>query len=126
MNRIGRRPGVGASAVIESSDGHVLLTRRAKTLRSFPGIWVGPGGYVDPGETILTTVLREIHEETGLQVSKMQHEISILNLWEVSFQFKSAIQKLTHGFFRAVFLQFRSKRSLGACRNATILWFITT
>ena len=34
---------VGAVAVVESCDGMLLLTRRAKHLRTYPNIWVPPG-----------------------------------------------------------------------------------
>lgn len=33
----------GVALILESADGKVLLTRRAKTLRTFPGVWVPPG-----------------------------------------------------------------------------------
>lgn len=34
---------VGASILLESSDGKILLSRRARHLRIFPGLWVPPG-----------------------------------------------------------------------------------
>ena len=37
---------VGVSFVIQSLDGYVLLTKRPKTMRSFPNIWVTPGTYL--------------------------------------------------------------------------------
>jgi len=33
----------GAAVILESADGKVLLTRRARHLRTFPGVWVPPG-----------------------------------------------------------------------------------
>jgi len=42
----------------------VLLVRRADD-----GRWAMPGGWVDPGETPEQAVVREVAEETGLQVS---------------------------------------------------------
>ena len=42
---------VGCALILESSDGRVLLTRRAAHLRTFPGIWVPPGKHwVPPGK----------------------------------------------------------------------------
>ena len=43
---------VGAVAIVESADGKVLLIRRPKTQRTFPGIWVPPGGHVEENETV--------------------------------------------------------------------------
>ena len=36
---------VGVAVILQSSDQHVLLTRRAKHMRTFPGIWVPPGKF---------------------------------------------------------------------------------
>lgn len=41
----------------------LLLTRRSALLRSHPGQWALPGGTLDPGESIVETALREMHEE---------------------------------------------------------------
>jgi ADP-ribose pyrophosphatase YjhB (NUDIX family) len=55
------RPGV--SAVIFSPDG-VLLQRRDDN-----GLWGLPGGGVEPGESVRVAVVREVREETGLEVA---------------------------------------------------------
>lgn len=46
----------------------LLLTRRAKTLRSHGGQWALPGGRCDPGETVVEAALRELSEEVGLHL----------------------------------------------------------
>ncbi|RMB90712.1 hypothetical protein DUI87_32977 [Hirundo rustica rustica] len=48
----GAQPGVAAAVAVllEAACGRVLLTRRAATLRHFPGVWVPPGGHLEPGE----------------------------------------------------------------------------
>lgn len=53
---------VTASALVIGPRGVVL--HRHKRI----GIWMQPGGHIDPGETPEAAVLREVAEETGLDV----------------------------------------------------------
>jgi len=73
---------VGVVVILETSDKNILLTRRAKHMRTFPGIWVPPGGHVEEGETLIEAGLRELHEETGLKINKSMKSSRILCLWE--------------------------------------------
>jgi ADP-ribose pyrophosphatase YjhB (NUDIX family) len=58
------RPGV--AAVIFDGE-RVLLQRRDDN-----GKWGLPGGSVEPGESVRTAVVREVHEETGLDVEPVR------------------------------------------------------
>jgi 8-oxo-dGTP diphosphatase len=51
------------SAVVVNQDGEILLLQRADN-----GCWSLPAGAVDPGEQPADAVVREIYEETGVQV----------------------------------------------------------
>ena len=65
-DRIGRDATVqfGCSAFVPNESGaKVLLTRRTDN-----GRWCLPGGRMDPGESAAETCVREVLEETGLQV----------------------------------------------------------
>ncbi len=74
---------VGVVALAESSDARVLVTRRARHMRTFPGVWVPPGGSADPGEALLDAGLRELKEETGLGVDPGESAAArLLCLWE--------------------------------------------
>ena len=55
-----------AGAVIQSPEGLLLVcNQRAGGRRD----WTPPGGVVDPGETVLQGLGREVREETGLEVT---------------------------------------------------------
>ncbi|NWV04008.1 NUD17 protein, partial [Ptilonorhynchus violaceus] len=83
----GEHPGVAAAVAVllEDTCGHVLLTRRASTLRHFPNVWVPPGGHVEPGEELVAAGLRELAEETGLHLEPGTFSWRLLGLWESLF-----------------------------------------
>jgi len=60
-----RRPIIGVGAVV-LIDGRVLLVRRR--FEPLAGQWSLPGGSLEVGETLEAGVVREILEETGLEV----------------------------------------------------------
>ncbi len=51
-------------------DGRVLLARRARPPQQ--GLWDTPGGFVEPGELPEDAVVRELREETGLEVEPVR------------------------------------------------------
>ena len=51
---------------------HVVLTRRAQTLRTHKGEVSFPGGRADPGETYLQTALREAFEEVAMDPESVE------------------------------------------------------
>jgi ADP-ribose pyrophosphatase YjhB (NUDIX family) len=56
-------PKVGAEAAIFNERGEILLMERADN-----GKWCLPCGWVEPNERPVDTVVREVREETGLEV----------------------------------------------------------
>ncbi|KAB7496081.1 Nucleoside diphosphate-linked moiety X motif 17, partial [Armadillidium nasatum] len=80
---LGRGIDVGVAIILETSDEKILLTRRARHMRTFPGVWVPPGGHVELNETLEEAGLRELSEETGLSIPPSNKKSSsILTLWE--------------------------------------------
>jgi mutator protein MutT len=47
----------------------VLLVHRSPNRRAYRGVWDLPGGHVEPGETELAALKREMHEELGVQIA---------------------------------------------------------
>jgi ADP-ribose pyrophosphatase YjhB (NUDIX family) len=58
---------VGASAIICDEAGWILLIRRGDT-----GQWALPAGIMEMDETIADTIVREVREETGLEVKPVR------------------------------------------------------
>src|SRR3954466_3272986 len=53
-------------AVVRDPTGRLLLIRRGH--EPSRGLWSLPGGRVEPGESLAAAVVREVREETGLDV----------------------------------------------------------
>lgn len=49
-------------------DQQVLLLKRHPNKKVLPNVWLGLGGKVEPGESIATGAIREIQEESGLDI----------------------------------------------------------
>ena len=58
-----------ATMVYCIKDGDVLLMLRNK--KPNLGLWVGPGGKLEPGESPYDCAKRELYEETGLEVNDL-------------------------------------------------------
>jgi 8-oxo-dGTP diphosphatase len=59
---------VSAVALIDA-DGRVLLAQRPEG-KSMAGLWEFPGGKVEPGETPEAALIRELHEELGIDTQE--------------------------------------------------------
>jgi 8-oxo-dGTP diphosphatase len=58
-----------AAAVILRPDGSYLLAQRPAG-KVYAGYWEFPGGKVEPGEPVLQALVRELHEELGIEVER--------------------------------------------------------
>ena len=59
--------------MISDAAGRVLVQERLpKPSNPWSGLTF-PGGHVEPGETVVASVIREVQEETGLSVSNLQN-----------------------------------------------------
>lgn len=55
-------------------DGRVLLAHRSPLKRAYPGAWDLPGGVVEPDESPLAGLVRELCEELGVEVASASAE----------------------------------------------------
>lgn len=67
-----RHPVTGTTMIPILPDGRIVLIRRHDT-----GKWSLPGGIVNWGEDIPTTIERELEEETGLNVVKIRRLVGV-------------------------------------------------
>jgi ADP-ribose pyrophosphatase YjhB (NUDIX family) len=67
-----RHPVTGTSVIPVLPDGRIVLIRRSDT-----GQWALPGGMVNWGEDITTSIQRELEEETGLAVAKIRRLVGV-------------------------------------------------
>lgn len=67
-----RHPVTGTSVIPILPDGQIVLIRRRDN-----GLWALPGGIVDWGEDVATAVKREMKEETGLEVVKINRLVGV-------------------------------------------------
>jgi ADP-ribose pyrophosphatase YjhB (NUDIX family) len=72
-------PIVGVGAVVWDGPERVLLVRRGHAPKL--GEWSLPGGRVEAGETLREALLREVREETGLEV-RLGELIDVVDLVE--------------------------------------------
>ncbi|MCC3413270.1 MAG: NUDIX hydrolase [Microcoleus sp. PH2017_29_MFU_D_A] len=72
LGLIFRHPVTGTAVIPVLPDGRIVLIRRRDN-----GRWALPGGMVDWGEDIPTTVRRELAEETGLDLVKIRRLVGV-------------------------------------------------
>lgn len=61
--------GLTVRGIIRNSDGEILIVKRHPKSKTDPEMWELPGGKVEKGEHFADALVREIKEETNLDVN---------------------------------------------------------
>ncbi len=59
---------IGVGGIIFNSSGDILLVKERRSIKQLEDMWKTPTGLIEKGESIENGLLREIKEETGLDV----------------------------------------------------------
>lgn len=92
-------PKVAVGAIVGDDDGRLLLIQRADS-----GVWLYPTGWADVGYSPSEVVVKEVHEETGIEcevfgllgvVDGMRHGFSAVPLYSLLFGCRAVGGELT-------------------------------
>lgn len=61
-----------AAVIVTNSQDQVLLVQRGADVKRLPSAWESPGGKIDAHEDPETAAIREVFEETGIQLSNLE------------------------------------------------------
>jgi 8-oxo-dGTP pyrophosphatase MutT (NUDIX family) len=70
-----------ACTLLVDRRGWVLLQERDEHAEIAPGRWAASGGHVEPGETFLQAAVRELAEETGLEIEPA--ELRLVGVYDI-------------------------------------------
>ncbi|KAK5163876.1 uncharacterized protein LTR77_010270 [Saxophila tyrrhenica] len=74
------RVGVGVFVFKDHNDAHFVLGKRKASLGA--GTYSLPGGHLEFGETFEQCAVREVKEETGLEIGEVRYLTTVETTWE--------------------------------------------
>lgn len=63
---------LSVKAIVMGKDKRCLVLRRSMASKNNAGKWEFPGGKLNPGESFDNALEREVHEETGLEITLLR------------------------------------------------------
>lgn len=70
-----------------NSKGEILIQKRAKMKKNFPGLWDMPSaGHVDIGETCIEAAIRETFEELGVKTKEEDYKYIGEYIYDVGWE----------------------------------------
>jgi len=94
--RVARR---AARAILVDPAGRVLLLRGHDPMLPAVTWWFTPGGGLDPGEAVRGALVREVREETGLDLTGTELGPVVLHRF-IDFDFEGVAYRQEEDFFR--------------------------
>ncbi|WP_200804494.1 NUDIX hydrolase [Actinacidiphila paucisporea] len=64
-------------AVILNEQGAAFAQKRSPDRRLFPDVWDIVGGHVEPGESLISALAREVEEETGWRLRRVRRLLGV-------------------------------------------------
>ena len=85
------------TGIVENSNKQILITRRNKNKKLYPGLWECTGGSAKAGESSIDATIREIKEEIGIDFTQEEGKflgtIQQKNYFRDVWEFKRDIAK---------------------------------
>ncbi|MFH1643576.1 MAG: NUDIX domain-containing protein [bacterium] len=81
------------AALIIDASGKLLLIKRSSLEDSMPNVWELPSGGIEKNENILTSLQREVMEETGLTINDIENKAMLVDLEKYSFETRTGNTK---------------------------------
>lgn len=103
----------GVECVILTQDNKIILQQRGENWQRFPGYLSNFGGQIEPGETPIQALIRELNEELGAKVNP-QDVISLGAITEAATNHRDLIY---------VFFWHDNKGSINGCYEGSIKYF---
>jgi len=72
MGNNNQKIGISQKAILFRDDGKILALKRTAEAPSRPLHWDLPGGELDYGENVKNGIIREVKEETGLEIKDIE------------------------------------------------------
>jgi NAD+ diphosphatase len=82
MEKIPETPGRRGAVAIIVQDHRLLVIRRSRHVIA-PLVYCFPGGGIEEGETEETAVVREVHEEIGIEIRPVKRLWECVTAWKV-------------------------------------------
>lgn len=99
------------TGIIQNSKNQILITRRNKNKKVYPGLWECTGGSAKAEESSIEAAIREIYEEIGIEVKptegKLLGTIQTSNYFRDVWKFKKEVQKKDINYNDGEVIEFR-------------------
>lgn len=88
------QPIITAHVLVFNDKNQVLLVRHGASAGHITGVYGIPGGRLNPNEQLIDAAIRELHEETGLSVTKKDLHTFPDNQYSASIKRKDGTEEL--------------------------------